>query len=93
MEQPRLPLFEGLQPLAVRTKLSGKTGGLRRPVKIGETVTLLVTATVAGVNHTTDKDAVLWREQTLTVEEAFELPTGDVLLEEARRQLDTPDAG
>jgi len=88
VEPPRLPMFEGQQPLAVRSRISGKTSALKRGAAIGETVILLVEATVTEVNHATDTHGILWRDHKLTLDEAWELPKGDALAEEARRQID-----
>lgn len=78
--------FEGLEPVGVRTSISGKTTSIQRPAAIGEQVVVVVRGTVQGVNHAVDKDGLLWREHKLVIDEAFELDglAGDAVLSGAR---------
>ncbi len=65
--------FEGLEPVGVRTTISGKTTSIQRAAAIGEQVVVVVRGTVQGVNHVVDKDGLLFREHKLIIDEAYEL--------------------
>jgi hypothetical protein len=69
--------FEGLEPVGVRTAISGKTTSIQRPLAIGEEVLIVVRGTVQGVNHAVDKDGLLFREHKVVVGEAYELGSRD----------------
>lgn len=74
-EQYTLPLFEGRQPHAAKTKLSGTCDTPIRPLRLGDEITVVATATVTKVGHE-DKDGVITRVHTLKVDQVYEL-TGD----------------
>lgn len=67
-----LPEFEGLQPVAVVSKLNGAGQRIRRPMHLGERVLLLVEAEVAAVGHGRTDEGVK-RLHTLKVEDLWEI--------------------
>lgn len=67
----QLPLFEGERPTGTELKGSIKSERLTPPLRRGQTVFLLVEATVTDVNHKTGKGDIAIREHKVDVEDVF----------------------